>query len=483
MRAGIFALLPMTETIETSLVYIHSLGPTKKFVGCGALIEGGYIATCRHVWRDAADANGVPEVEIEYPCSYEAGNTIRSSARLADPCEETGRPSPDLVLLHPAAIPSGVMALQLAAHDRFETGAGFAYAHLARFDPDDRVMLQDIIAEGSISPNVTSKGRQFTGAMEGYWFSRGSIAEMRAHAAEPVVPSNDGADIEAAIGASRDKLRAFDTQGARDLLQSKIEEEIEARTRRLVPLLKERAAVERLALDYEAATATLAEIVGLAPYDVWVWIELGDLWRVTGASESEADAYENAKLAAERTGSERDLSVSQDRIGDMLVTQGDRDDALAAYRAGLAIREALARRDPANTQWQRDLSVSQSKIGDVLVAQGDRDDALAAYRAGLAIAEALARRDPQYRMAARPLGQPEQDRRRAGGAGRPRRCPHGLPGRARRHRSPGPPRPGKHRMAARSDRLVRESIGLQRDRSPTIPRSRTRSREKARSGG
>jgi predicted negative regulator of RcsB-dependent stress response len=51
-------------------------------------------------------------------------------------------------------------------------------------------------------------------------------------------------------------------------------------------------------------------------------------------------------------------------------------------------------RDPANTQWQRDLSVSETKIGDVLVAQGAGPGALAAYRRGLAIAEALARRDP-----------------------------------------------------------------------------------------
>ena len=34
-------------------------------------------------------------------------------------------------------------------------------------------------------------------------------------------------------------------------------------------------------------------------------------------------------------------------------------------------RRALAGRDPANTQWQRDLSVSHERIGNVLVAQGD----------------------------------------------------------------------------------------------------------------
>jgi hypothetical protein len=78
----------------------------------------------------------------------------------------------------------------------------------------------------------------------------------------------------------------------------------------------------------------------------------------------------------------------------VLVAQGDGAGALAAYRTGLAIREVLAARDPANTDWQRDLSVSHNKIGDVLVAQGDGAGALAAYRTGLAIAEVLAARDP-----------------------------------------------------------------------------------------
>jgi hypothetical protein len=91
---------------------------------------------------------------------------------------------------------------------------------------------------------------------------------------------------------------------------------------------------------------------------------------------------------------QRDLSLSQDRIGDVLVAQGDGPGALAAYQAGLVIAEDLAQRDPANTQWQRDLSLSQDRIGDVLVRQGDGPGALAAYQAGLAIREGLAQRDP-----------------------------------------------------------------------------------------
>ena len=62
----------------------------------------------------------------------------------------------------------------------------------------------------------------------------------------------------------------------------------------------------------------------------------------------------------------------------MLVAQGQLDAALTAYRASLAIRERLAAADPSNAAWQRDLSVSHDKLGDVLVAQGQLDAALAA---------------------------------------------------------------------------------------------------------
>ncbi|MBK9327119.1 MAG: hypothetical protein IPN00_12635 [Hydrogenophilales bacterium] len=89
---------------------------------------------------------------------------------------------------------------------------------------------------------------------------------------------------------------------------------------------------------------------------------------------------------------QRDLSLSR-RMATLLA-QGDGPGALAAYRKGLAIAEALAARDPANTEWQRDLSVSFDRIGNVLVAQGDGPGALAAYRKGLAIRQALAARYP-----------------------------------------------------------------------------------------
>ena len=63
--------------------------------------------------------------------------------------------------------------------------------------------------------------------------------------------------------------------------------------------------------------------------------------------------------------------MSYNKVGDVLVAQGDLPGALKSYRDSLAIAERLAKADPGNAGWQRDLSVSYSKIGDVLVAQGD----------------------------------------------------------------------------------------------------------------
>jgi hypothetical protein len=166
----------MTETIETGLVYIHRLEPTKKFIGCGALIEGPYIATCRHVWRDATNAGAVARVEIEFPRARENGGAIRSIAHLVDACEQANGDVCDLVLLEPETVPTGIMALQLARHDRFEVGPGFAHARLARADANQREIRRDLFPRGELDANKTSDGmRQFTGTSPNGWRVRAGL--------------------------------------------------------------------------------------------------------------------------------------------------------------------------------------------------------------------------------------------------------------------------------------------------------------------
>src|ERR1700733_13316776 len=141
--------------IETGLIYVHASKPTARFVGCGALVEGGFVATCRHVWRmatQAAEASGAaepPSVQIEFPHARKNGVPVRNVAWLADPCEGIDDLAPDLVLLLPEDIPSGVMTLQLAALDRFEVGDGYAIAGLAGRNEQLPAAVSDVRVGGT----------------------------------------------------------------------------------------------------------------------------------------------------------------------------------------------------------------------------------------------------------------------------------------------------------------------------------------------
>src|SRR5205085_1015988 len=143
--------------IEQSLVYIHSTMPARRFVGCGTLVEGGYVATCRHVWRMATEAAAKKQpdtaltVEIEYPRTYQDEATVKSPASLAHNCQETGGPSPDLVLLQPVTMPSDLMTLQLATDARFESGPGYALIGLAGRDPNNPNVPEDVRIDGKIA--------------------------------------------------------------------------------------------------------------------------------------------------------------------------------------------------------------------------------------------------------------------------------------------------------------------------------------------
>ena len=100
-----------------------------------------------------------------------------------------------------------------------------------------------------------------------------------------------------------------------------------------------------------------------------------------------------AKAEPGNAGWQRDLSVSYEKVGNGLMAQGHLPEALASFRDGLAIRDRLAKAEPGNAEWQSDLSLSYNKVGTVLVAQGDLPEALKSYQASLTISERLAQAD------------------------------------------------------------------------------------------
>ena len=76
-----------------------------------------------------------------------------------------------------------------------------------------------------------------------------------------------------------------------------------------------------------------------------------------------------------------------------MLAKGNFSEAFNAYSQSLTIAQRLVAADRNNTQHQRDLIVSYEKVGEVLVMQGKTDDALKAYRDSFALAERLAAAD------------------------------------------------------------------------------------------
>ena len=82
----------------------------------------------------------------------------------------------------------------------------------------------------------------------------------------------------------------------------------------------------------------------------------------------------------------------------MQLADDDLQAALGSYSESRTLRERLVGTDPGNAGWQRDLSVTLEKIGDVLAARGELPAAIAAYEESEPIARALAERFPEHRQ-------------------------------------------------------------------------------------
>jgi hypothetical protein len=135
-----------------------------------------------------------------------------------------------------------------------------------------------------------------------------------------------------------------------------------------VGFLADEARIDRLQLNYDAACAKFGEAAGLDPDNVWLWIELGELWMTRGSLAQASRAFFASREAAVRSGNDRDLYASLINVGRVQVAQGDGAGALKSYRDGLMIIDRLAKTDPGNTDCQRELSVAYNKNGDVQVA-------------------------------------------------------------------------------------------------------------------
>ena len=90
---------------------------------------------------------------------------------------------------------------------------------------------------------------------------------------------------------------------------------------------------------------------------------------------------------------QRDLAISYEMLGDVLLSVGRKPEAAELFAKEVALTERLAANDPANSKRQGDLAVAYDRLGRVDQDLGRDDAALAMFRSSLAIMEPLIARE------------------------------------------------------------------------------------------
>ena len=178
---------------------------------------------------------------------------------------------------------------------------------------------------------------------------------------------------------------------------------------------------------------------------LWAQIGKGDIHRERGSLANALAAYREASAIAhsladahpDDSGLQYDVVIANERVGDVLMAQGNQVDALKFYQArqevisrlakgapppappaqaaegkedraaqdrvpevlmshqaSLAIADRLAKTNLRNAGWQRDLAAAYDRVGNLLVWQDNLPEALKSYQATLGIVDRLARGDP-----------------------------------------------------------------------------------------
>jgi tetratricopeptide (TPR) repeat protein len=282
------------------------------------------------------------------------------------------------------------------------------------WDDDTRRLIEAIAAATGlpVHPELEEWMSLMSGAQQGLSVARATEAsgavgrQGEEQALESLLHRAAGADPEErpALKAALAALANGDTL----LAEASFEQELAASRRLRLAAAQLAASEGRREADAARNVASLAVLRGdlskalrffqmaleANPEDLDAALPLGNAWISAGELDQAGPVFaaliEQAKAAQDLRAEGRGLIGR----GDVLVAQGDCPGAQAAYQAGLAIAEGLAKRDPANTGWQRDLFISQSKVADVLMVQGDGPSALKAYQAVLSTNEGLAKRDP-----------------------------------------------------------------------------------------
>lgn len=126
------------------------------------------------------------------------------------------------------------------------------------------------------------------------------------------------------------------------------------------------------------------------------------VWR-GDAAVLEPDARRIVQIAR-KISAHSALSRALFLLGDTLTRKGRFDDALGAYREGLATTQALSETEPTNVTWKGDVAGAYVAVGDAHLEQGRTSEAAGMYQQSRSILQALRLSDPHNIAWQRDLG-------------------------------------------------------------------------------
>jgi tetratricopeptide (TPR) repeat protein len=159
--------------------------------------------------------------------------------------------------------------------------------------------------------------------------------------------------------------------------------------------------------EFRAALAIVRPFAEREPENIRLQADVADdlsfVGQATTAPEEALETSREARAIRERLAArdpassqwQSDLRWSSLQIAITLQQRlGRHAEAVTEARKAIAVGQLLEQRDPTNTDWLANLEQSYAILGEALGDLGKRDDAIEAQRAGLAIAERLIATNP-----------------------------------------------------------------------------------------
>jgi serine/threonine protein kinase len=207
-----------------------------------------------------------------------------------------------------------------------------------------------------------------------------------------------------------ERLRTLeDRRAARDAERKAREKAAKARRRRraLTVVAAVSAAVSVVVLmlalqalhareQAERARIQAEELVDYMLFDLRDSLDaIGRLDLLEGVAHSSREYFDAVISGGEGGGSIYKRGISLVNVGEVLLEQGDAEEAAAAFGQARKLFETALVRDPSQRQWRRGLSRSRVRIGDVLLRRDDKAAALAEYQGALATTQELVAEAPE----------------------------------------------------------------------------------------